>query len=545
MSILTQIFDSSKDAIVSINVPNGNLQALSSGSGWIHSIKKGRIIVVTCAHLLLENKGLVSPVKKIGPITCSVSNAIAKGSTISENIAVSLGILGMDVSADIVVCFSYLPHEITKENPFGFKFSSKNKKLIYRDSTSVLFGELISIISNTYGTGLSMSDGTCTDNDVVYGVKNPLYTNFTSQFISSVSTAAGSSGSAVLTYDPIDKMGKVVGMVAWEKKTSGQYVGGPSSKTLKTSVNKILELNPICEITTPYKFVDFDGKTGSGFLGVSAYAPIDDLEAQYLVKKYSNFAALPDTNKLQGVRLTFFTNEILYPIVIPKSRVQNAKNLVTGKRTGLKIDDVVLTINGLDVGYYDTFEKFNFDSYYNINIKVVVEIIRPSTGKRMQFEITPDEYPLKFNYVSIDKTISLIGINDIIEFTKVDGGYVYGDSSNNPYWVNNIEFNPPVESLVTDKYSTRGQIKVSNFTLTNKPVFELVNSKPGSIETVLVSGQVDDNGILILDSGDNNYTQYNRTTLREKGGSKILYTLVTGPTNSFLQFNQLRFTPIE
>jgi len=429
------IFKQSQHSIVSIDAISKN--KTSTGSGWIHSIVNGRIIVITCAHLILKDSSDPNS-KPLTTISCSVSNALKKGSNKKTNICVKLSVLGMDINADIAVLVSYK----SNEDNFGFDFSSRNCHLNFGDSINTSLGTSVYIISNEYGYGLSMSSGICTDNSIVYALENPNYTNYLPQFISSVDCAEGSSGSPVLVYN---QKPEIVGMVAWRKINNGNYVGGPNQRTIQASVEKILYLNPVCKIQNINSFIykNFDGKTGCGFLGIGSYIPINNVQVLDLAEKYP----LYKSNKLKGVRILSLSKT---DITIEGSRIINAKNITKNNilnENGLKIDDIILSLNNVKVGFYDTFEKINFSSYYNIKAKCIAEVLRPSTGEKMVFEIIPDEYPSELNLVSVDPTIKLIsstidtrtiefptnpGDNSPIILTLVDDDYNPSGPNNNP-----------------------------------------------------------------------------------------------------------------
>lgn len=177
------IYLNNKDKIVTISANNNkpiniddessvlNIQSVF-GSGWIQDVIDERIIVVTCAHLVLQDDGVELPIIPKTSISCTVTNAIPKGEKIGKNIAVSLKILGMDISADIAVLYSLKECEENTQNPFTFNFSSRNETLEWGNSSKVTFGSNVYVISNAYGTGLSMTTGTIADNDLVFRRKS-------------------------------------------------------------------------------------------------------------------------------------------------------------------------------------------------------------------------------------------------------------------------------------------------------------------------------------------------------------------------------------
>lgn len=386
------------EKLAEINEPS----FVSNATCWVASIIDGRAILITCAHTLLYNEGTSQPIVYAKTMTCTLSNVYRKCSKTPENITVSIGILGLDVSTDIAVCFTYLPNETDNENFFGFEFSEKNQVLSFGNSAKFKSGDNVYCISNAYGQGLTINNGICSDNDFVYSPNNPLYINQTSQFLSSVDVEEGSSGAPILS-----GCGKVLGIVAWRKNTGGNYIGGANQKILQLSYEKILSLNPISKITTPYIPINFDGNTGSGWLGLLAYEFMEGQNALRLCEKYHEFAKSQYSKIANGIIITDIASRKKYPLQIPCSRLQNAKNLSGGKK-GIKIDDIVLSVNGVDIGYFGGSEQITFSAYYDYKLKVTCRIFRPKTLEFIDFIITPDKYPDSLNYVSTDPTIKLI-----------------------------------------------------------------------------------------------------------------------------------------
>jgi hypothetical protein len=222
----------------------------------------------------------------------------------------------------------------------------------------------------------------------------------------------GSSGAPILIVNP-DYNGKnafalVIGMLAWLRITNGgNFIGGPAQKQLELSYNKILKLN--CLEKPIIKPRNFNGKHGKGFLGLASYIPLDQDGAFYLCSKYPAYLNSQFANKIGGFIVYSITDPTNPQIKVPNSRVNNAKNLATGQRTGIQIDDIIIEVNGVMVDLNNNPEYVTFDSYNNRFKPIFMKIIRPSIGKIMEFEVISDKYPKKYEIVSeIPGTIELI-----------------------------------------------------------------------------------------------------------------------------------------
>lgn len=418
MSTANLIYENNKDAIITVSSRDPSGEKIEDyenslinnsifGTGWIQNIVDDRIIVITCAHLILQSKGLTYPTKNNISISCTVTNAIRKGQSSKDgrNIAVSLKILGLDISADIAVLYSLKDGEQDDENPFTFDFSTRNKTLKWGSSNNILFGSNVYVISNAYGTGLNMATGTIIDPDLVFRSLDPTYPNPTSQIISSVDVAGGSSGGPLFS-----EKGEVIGIIAW-RKLDDNYVGGSNEIILQKSYNKIRQLNLI-ENECNQKYIpdrigglNFEGRTGKGYLGISSYFAVTDQTLKLIIQQYPKFADSQYSNSTNGIVIFQFSG---MNMVIPKSGVLYAKNNETGVREGLSLLDIILSIDDISLGVYDKGVSLDDFSYYKAGSKVQMKVLRPSTNKIMYFTVLVGEYPNTLEYVSQSNSIRLI-----------------------------------------------------------------------------------------------------------------------------------------
>jgi S1-C subfamily serine protease len=388
---------------------DGSNGFISTGTGFIINVKEKRLIIITSAHLILDQDGKRYPTKINIPITAAVNNVIKSGSHTKRNISVNLFVLGMDISADIAVLATYRKKERDQENEiyFGFDFSSRNDHLCFGDSKKTLIGTQIWTLSNAYAAGICQSTGIIHDNNLIYATNSSNYINQTSQISTSMNIDEGSSGAPIVIYKNSKVL--VVGLLSWLlKNDAGNFVGGVSQKQLEKSYNKILKLNPLNNIVQPYENINFDGETGKGFLGIETYVPNNEKELQILNTKYSIFSKSKYSSLNEGFVLLSFTDENIVPLQIPNSRVKNAKNMSTGLRTGLQVDDILLKVNDRAVNLYLDPEYVTFHSYNDYKKKIKMEIIRPSTAEKMCFEVISDKFPQKYEIVSESNKIELI-----------------------------------------------------------------------------------------------------------------------------------------
>ena len=402
---------------------DGSNGFISTGTGFIIDVKEKRLIIITSAHLILDQDGKRYPTKINIPITAAVNNVIKCGSHTKRNISVNLFVLGMDISADIAVLATYRKKERDPENEiyFGFDFSSRNSHLCFGDSKKTLIGTQVWTLSNAYASGICQSTGIIHDNNLVYATNSANYKNQTSQISTSMNVDEGSSGAPIVIYKNSKVL--VVGLLSWIlKNDAGNFVGGVSQKQLEKSYNKILKLNALNKVEQPYQNINFDAETGKGFLGIESYVPNNEKALQILNTKYPIFAKSKYFSLNEGFVLLSFTDEAIVPLQIENSRVTNAKNMSTGLRTGLQVDDILLKVNDVAVNLYLDPEYVTFDSYNNQNKIIQMEIIRPSTAEKMCFEVISDKYPQNYEVVSESDKIELIST-----FTTPDLSNTYTD----------------------------------------------------------------------------------------------------------------------
>lgn len=424
------VYTTSRDGVINLSSINCLGQEIKSFSGWIQDVKHGRIFVITCAHNILSN-GITMPATSY--FSATVENATSnKG---KENIAVSMKLLGADVSADIAVLYSILPCEQTKQDPFGYEFAANQAKLNWATSKDALSVSLISgtpvySISNAYNNGLTMTVAYMEDDDVIYNTLDVAYSNFTEQLMSSLSVSDGSSGAPVLMYE--SGKGVVIGMVAFVKNLDN-FTGGPNLITLKSVYNKLIELNTK-DFKVNCKSLNFNGKTGKGYIGIVSYDVVDEGVLTTFSQKFKAFNKSVYRNMANGVVVLAINNN---DITIPHSRVQNAKQYHKcddkcdkhcDKKCGVKLFDIILEVDGLKVGLYDSNSSLNNAEYFRAGKTVKLKVLRPETAEILYFKVLCDEYPASLEYVSVDSTIRLIGFFTGLgeKAGKLAGGYLGG-----------------------------------------------------------------------------------------------------------------------
>jgi hypothetical protein len=411
------VYETSKNAVINLAAINDKGKEANQFSGWIKDVKHGRIFVMTCAHNLFANH---TKLPTFSYFAATIENATSDKEVI--NVGVSMRILGMDISADIAVLYSILPCEQTINEPFGFKFASKQAHLNFEQSRAaqsvrLVPGTPVYSISNVYDNGLIMTSGFLQDDDVIYNSLSPTYTNFTDQLITTIAVSDGSSGAPVLIYDHKSKSGAVIGMVAFTKNVDN-FTGGPNVITLENVYKKLIKLNTNDFVLNCNVPTNFNGKTGKGYIGVSVYDVVDEYVLTSLTKKYQAFNDSTYRNKANGVVILGINNK---DVTIKNSRIQNAipykydscsKKYKYDKciKNGMQQFDIVLEVNGVTVGIYDNNASLNNAEYFHAGGKIMLKVLRPSTAEIIYFRVLCDEYPAYLEYVSTEPSIRLVGI---------------------------------------------------------------------------------------------------------------------------------------
>jgi len=385
----------------------------SNYTGFIKDIINGRAIVVTCAHCILFEEGTNnSIIQPAYPICGSFNGVTSKGSSRKKNVNVSLGVLGMDVSSDIAVLFTYLPCEVNAEKNilFGFEFCKDNRILKWGDSINFTRGNNVYSIGYSYANGLDMYSGTCTNNNFIYNPDDASYSNLRDQFLTSLNVETGSSGAAVLS-----NKGKILGIIAWKKNTGNNYIGGASQFTLSASYTKILKLNPVKNISGFYEGQNFNGKTGSGWTGLLSFQYLNSKSAIELLQQYPEYVGSKRIQKAEGIVLTGIAPDTSYGV--EKVPLNHALNLNTNTIEPILPFDIVLKVNNQEVSYFGSNQQIGSAVYYDVNTIVLLNIFRPSNGKYYNFKVIPVAYPSQLEYVSIDSSITLISTNIQLKLT--------------------------------------------------------------------------------------------------------------------------------
>jgi hypothetical protein len=427
--------------------PGGSSGEYSTGTGFIMGIEDKRIIVIACAHEVLVANGVTYPTYNNSPFTCTVTGAIKSGSKEKQNIVVNLFILGTSTSDDVVVLCSYKKDEINSSRGilYGFNFSSKNSHFTWGDSKNTPVGSQVFSLTNAYAEGISESTGIIHDNNFILAASDASYLNFTDQVLTSMDVDLGSSGAPILV---INSNGNneiyalVIGMVAWLRVTSsGNFIGGPAQQQMQKSYEKILKLNNIKNINVSPNYIpiNFDGNTGKGFLGIAAYQALDQTTAFNLCQQYPAYTKSKYANRIGGFVITQITDINNPPIKIHNSRINNAKNLKTGLRTGLQVNDIIIEVNGVTVSLNDNPEYVTYDSYNNRDTPIFMTIIRPCIGQIMEFEIISDKYPDEYNIVSTSNLIELVD-DSSYNFTNVSIKFQGVDSATLQLYYTNTSY---------------------------------------------------------------------------------------------------------
>jgi len=422
--VADQIYQKYLSATVTIN----SYSIQSTFTGFIKEIINNRAIIITCAHGLLFNEGVNKnsnnlnntenldnenkPVSIMYPLNGSFTNVYAKGCKNKTNTIVSLGVLGMDVNADIAILFTYLPSEIDEDNNifFGFKFSSRNLTLKWGNSLNFKQGKFVYCIGDSYADGVDVAIGLSSNNSFIYAPGNSGYSNLTNQFLSSLNVDQGTSGAAVLS-----NRGKILGIVAWRKLTGGNYVAGASQFVLQRVYDLIRKLNPIDSINGFYQGFNFNGTTGTGWVGLTAFSFMDSNTAMNLITQFGSQNS-EIIQKSQGIYLNEIIPDGTYGISeIP---INHALNLDTHQYEALKVNDIILEVNDIPI-YSTNSTKINASIYYGESKTVKYKVYRYSEDKYYNFLLTAIPFPKELNYVSVDSTIKLISDVQSLEIQNI------------------------------------------------------------------------------------------------------------------------------
>jgi len=413
----------------------------SDFTGFIKKISHDRAIIITCAHNILLTIEEENVTEVLTQLCGTFTNVIKKNSNRRRNVNVSLGILGMDISADIAILFTYLPSEIDKsKNIFsGFKFNKKNRVLKWGDSINFPRGNPVYCIGYSYGNGLDAYSGNCSNNNFVYDPENVNYPNLTNQFLTSLNVEAGSSGAAVLS-----GKGKIIGMIGW-KKINNNYIGGPSEFTLKRIFNILLKLNPIKNIKGFYQGVNFDGKTGSGWLGLLSFSFLNSKNATILKNQYPELIGTEKILQAEGIVVNSFAEDGKYNI--PKIPLNHLLNLNTKMEEPLMINDIILEVDGKKINYLFNNNIINASAYYDINARPILKVFRPSNQKYYTFQAKPVPFPLELEVVSSDDTIKLLS-------TSVQYSHIIASQDENNDKIAYLYFKKTINGVITNWVST-------------------------------------------------------------------------------------------
>jgi hypothetical protein len=394
------------------------MEIQSASTGFITNIIDGRIIICTSVHTLLVDPTNPNSVF-FNSFACAVTGAYKKGSREKNerSITVSLKVLGVDRSADFAVLYSKKKGEETEFDKLGYNFSSRNQTLQFITGKAPVGSKVYSFV-NIYGNNISIICGCITDPDIIFHPEYRDYYNNIEQMVTTLPSDDGSSGAAVIIYDPKIKKGVVCGMVQWVK-LKNTYTGGLNWVSLTNIYQKIMQLN-VTNCVVNETRLDFTGKTSKGYLGPASYAYVDTNVLAVLNRYSPPFANSIYNNKVQGVIVIEYSTTCN---TIENSRLSNAVNIdetcyqnedakceaISNEHINEK--DIILEINGETVGDKECDTRLSRFSYYNAGKYVFLKclhISKTEAPKILYFRAICDEYPASLEKVSITPDIKLV-----------------------------------------------------------------------------------------------------------------------------------------
>ena len=403
------------NAVCPLNIFDNHTNLVSRSTGFIVEVINFKIIVVTCAHNILQTPDTVN--STIYPIiTCTVTEAYSKDSKIKNTnpVAISLRLVGMDISADIAILCSILPGEETPHSLLSYQFSEKTQKLSW-NTNSVYFGETVYAIGNMYGNNLCMLVGENADNNVVYLPESESYTNSLQLIITSLPVKGGASGSPVLTYDPELKKGVLSGIIQWSKKDNN-YTAGLNTISLYKVCQKICQLN-MKHNMIGNKMINFNGTNGKGYIGISTYSNVNGVELTKLCIQYPLFLKSVYRNQASGIRiksLRDYSGSVSYggiknAICINKCDYlnQNKENRRKNNHR-IKVGDIIMEIDGNRLGDENQDLRLSDIEYFNKGNIVFLKCLKPDIPIVEYYKCTIDSYPSVLERVSVEDSIELI-----------------------------------------------------------------------------------------------------------------------------------------
>jgi hypothetical protein len=414
------IYNTCYDAVSTIRVFDSNVNLINSATAFTVCVLKGRIFVLTCAHVILTNYS--EPNSGIYPIiTALVKGAYQLGSKTKNKrpVAVSLKVLGMNVSADVALLCSILPGEETNFSLLSYLFGNKTQILHWANRT-ILYGEIIYALGNMYGGNTSMFSGNCVDNNLIYLSGSDTYLNNIQQIATTLSVSEGVSGGPIICYDPKNKRGAICG-IAQLVKIDTNYTCGLDEFSLYNTYKRLFHLNVKCNSITR-NLLNFNGSTRKGYSGVSTYEQVNAFVLTVLNSRFSRFNESKYNNRAQGILITSFSDT---KIVIPDSRVVNAVNICkkdylrrnkNANSIGtdkVEVGNIITEINSEVLGDEGQDLRISDKFYYSAGGIFFIKCLRPENVKVQYYKCIADEYPQELEFVSQDSSIRLIADSKI------------------------------------------------------------------------------------------------------------------------------------
>lgn len=316
--------------------------SVSAGSGFLLSISNNKAIVVTAAHVILQNSGKTTNDTPSSRRSIVVASANGNDDT---NVQVSCDIVGWDQAADIAILRT---KTVAEDAGSGFNFTSEQKVLQWTDSDAALKGQDTYCIGDPLTEDFqSISGGTLRDNKYLPTARS----GSIESIAFSCPIAPGNSGGPVL-----DSNGQVIGLSTFIFDGYESFGGGINSYMASRIVPRLMS-----------------GTNNKGYLGISDSTILGSSQLETLRQAYPAFKAS--------------NYDVIKGLVVLGTEAGAAV-------AGIQVNDIIVAINGTQIGpFSNQFSPTRVTWFVEPGNVVTVDTIRPSSASPITRTVTMSSFP--------------------------------------------------------------------------------------------------------------------------------------------------------
>lgn len=335
------LYEYSKFASVTVlsSFPGGSN---AGGSGFVHRVVNGNAYIVTCAHAVLQDGGMTSPLTPASLISVCLHGI---NGDVTNDQQINVNIVGVDAAADIAVLVSS-----------GNIFTQDQRVLSFATGNGSLPGSTVFVVGDpSLNDPVSIAGGTLRDNKYL----NSQYGGSIESISFSAPIESGNSGGPV-----ISDTFSVIGLSNWTLSSGSSTSGG--------GVNSYIASRVVASI------IATDADYVKSYAGCLSSSVVAGMQLERLRVDYPGFIGTPNGLVIKSL---------------------DSMGLSTA---GALVDDIIIQVNGVDIGVYeDEYSPTRVTWFESPGTTIPFTMVRPSdlTGAEFTINVTLSAFPSTLDVV--------------------------------------------------------------------------------------------------------------------------------------------------